>query len=489
MNLRHYVAGLLCMAMLGLSFSSCWDKNESETVLTDQSNALITSFSLKENSRVCYGLSGFAFTIDQFGNSDPALSAKVKGAGIIFNPDSLPVGSEADSVKVSLGYKSPRAVFFRQYDASGKLVNEQDATKDSAVYFHSYPDTRLEVLARDGVISKTYFIKINVHTTKGDTIEWKYKVRDLWDNADVTAQRVDTIGQDLYWLAEHADGSLTVAHNHLLSDLGQWSTPATISTPEALDLSTLYCWENALYAVGKTSGALLTSPDASQWSVAADNLTFVSILGKQYATRNYGTSLKAIVRDGDAYRFAASADGKEWTAGDTIPEGFPISGFTMPISSPARPQQGNVTSRIYIVGGMKADGTLTSSTWITDGNSWIECPQNDLPAMRGASIVCYTLDRDKNAPFWVLHPGVMADGSVSRNLWFSENDGITWKSLKRWHSAYSDNSGIAPVACSSAFCNPNNYMIYFFGGTNAEGGQDMSIYGGNLRKLNFQKYH
>ena len=83
--------------------------------MTDYYNCIVTSFSLEDNTNVCSGLSKYSFTIDNYGLSDDSIHALYPNDGIIFNPDSLPAGSVADSIKLTLSYTSPYSVYFYQY--------------------------------------------------------------------------------------------------------------------------------------------------------------------------------------------------------------------------------------------------------------------------------------------------------------------------------------------------------------------------------------
>lgn len=501
--MRHTrILSLLCTLAAVLGITSCWDDVTSETVFTNYNNALITSFNLKENSEVCRALSSYAFTIDHFGNSDTAFVNRYKGdmetiPGIIFNADSLPKGSTPDSIKFTLKYAAPDSVIIEQYDWEGVRKVRKQYNSDSAYWFTEYAQTRIIVLADDHITRKTYFLKINVHSVEGDTICWKYvtplngkDTNEAFDATDVIDQRVDTLGNELYWFREASDHQQYAMQCNLSSGLKQWSETQTIDTPEPIDLTTLFCWDNVLYAVGQNSGALMTSADAYHWTVACSDLEFVSILGLQLQSNWYEANLKAVVKTGADYAIYSSLDGKNWSVYQALlPEGFPIKGYTMPISVPAHPDKGNITSRIYITGGVTKEGQISNSSWSCDGteSGWVEFPHNEFPAMRGASVIQYTLDTEKPGSFWILHPGILADGSVSRTLWYSENCGISWQKLSRWFHKYSDNSMIEPVACANAFFNPKDYTIYFLGGTDSNGNQVSTMYSGSLPSLSFWK--
>lgn len=507
MKLSQHIFGLVCSLLFALGFASCLDSKEAETVVTNYNNAIITAFSLEENSNVCSGLSGYKFTIDNYGFSDDSIHQKFPDDGIIFNADSLPAGVIPDSIKVSLTFSSPDSVIFRLYEPDGTLGQVSNYSKDSALYFASYLDSRLTVIANGGY-RKTYHVKVNVHKVNGDTIVWHNFTDELWADMKITDQRTDTLGNRYCWLVEE-DGMRNKISTALMNGTPRdWQPMADVIVPEGdlLDLSTLYNWHNGLYAVGKRTGKLLTSTDGYNWEVANEGLRFQTILGNQYKTQDvYGNwnsdSLNAIIRIDDHYHFAVSANAKNWVIEQEIPSGFPISGFSRPIFTAARSNYGNLTSRLYIVGGVSATGELTSSTWSCDGWSadrkglnWVEFPQSELKPLQGASIIEYTLNSERPGSLWLLQPGITSNGDVLSNmlfgkryttLYYSEDNGVSWHRLSRYFTQYADNSALERVSCSSAFHDPVSFQMYFFGGKKEDGTFKTAVWGGVLNSLTF----
>ena len=495
-------ASALALASL---FSGCFNDNDSETIVTDYSNALITAVTLGANTNVCASLSSYSFTIDHLGNSDPELIEACRSLwqiddyslqpGIIFNCDSLPIGSVADSIKVTLTYSSPYKVKFYQYDADMNLLNITNYSDTQTIWFDDYAITRIQVTARDRLTNKSYFLKMNVRQSVTDTIMWKYLAKEMFDMSEVTDQRIDTIGTTLCWYTDMSDGTQQVRTTDLGGDVTQWSDAQTVSAPAAIDLGTLLNWKNTLYAVGG-NGNLLSTTDGLTWSVASTDFTFVNLLGVQLAARKNGEYFCAIASVDDSCHFVRSDDGASWTLDtlivndDTtsfVPAGFPIHDYTRPISVGADLKSGSTTSRIYITGGLKADSTLTASTWSTDGTQWVEFEQRILRPMRRASIVRYTLDTDEPDSFWIMQTGEMAGGYVSDTLYFSQNSGVTWKKLMREFYRYGDTYHIAPFGCSSGFVDPKTYRIYFIGGKTSDGEQQSNIVTGQLVNLVMRK--
>lgn len=493
---------MLSALALGVLMTACLDGNESETIITDYSNPLITSVSLESNSNVCYNLSAYAFTVDHLGQSDTALIARCRSLwevdkysqmpGILFNPDSLPVGSIADSIKVKLGYSSPYDVKFFQYDENLNLLKKTNFADTQLIYFDDYAITRIQVTAKDRVTNKSYFMKVNVHQSAVDTILWKYAAKNLFDGmAEVKDQRVDTLGTTAFWLMSMENNAQTLRTADLCGDMTQWSEPVNLNSPVEIDLKTLYSWNDRFYAVG-VNGNLLQSTDGCNWQLASTDFTFVNLLGVQLQGKKSDMHFCGIARDGEMLHFVRSVDGASWSKDELVVNGaktsevpatFPLTGFTKPISIAAKPGSGSANSHIYLTGGVRVDGSLTASTWCSDGEQWVEFKQNILPAQKCASVVRYTLDRSEPETFWIMQTGEMAGGYVSDTLFFSQNSGVTWKRLPREFYRYGDTYGIDPFGCSCGVMNPKTFRIYFVGGKNAAGEQQSNIVTGQLLKL------
>lgn len=477
---------LFCLVLLSVSLTGCLDGNDAETIYNNLQDATVKSFSFEDNSDVCSSLSGYKFTIDNFGTSDPDLTSKMAGAGVIFNPDSLPLGAEPDSITILMECTKASSAIFSQYDAEGNLKNMVNYSDTQYVSFNDYAVTRLDVVSYDGQFKKSYFIKVNVHKAYGDTIRWQYKAKDLWETVDVVDQNTIKFGESLLWFVKYSDGSVKLSKTDK-SNITGWSQQTVVETgTQPLELSTMYVWQNRLYAVAE-DGKLMSTENGESWHSSDVSLKFENILGVQYATKQHGEYLHAIVRTDDALCFATSFDGEKWEVGEGIPENFPVKNYSVPISVSAKPAAGNVTSRLYIVGGETADGIITSSTWSCDGTSWAEFQQPFLPAMSRPAIIQYTLNADAPNSLWLLWPGILANGEVSNTLYFSENKGVTWKPMTNEYAKYAKTSKISSVGAVSAYLDEDNYWMYFLGGVDGEGKQVANIFGGQLLSLTFDK--
>lgn len=496
------LTGVLSLCVM---LSSCLSgKDESETVFTDLGNALVTNFSLKDNSNVAKSLSSYKFTIDHYGTSDPGIHALSPNDGIIFNADSLPYGSIPDSVKVSISYSAPQKVEFYLYDKNGTLKQFSNYANDSALWFASNPDARLKIVSQDGTTTKTYRIKVNVHRVVTDTIVWKNLNETLWQGVDVKMQRTDTLNGMLKWYVQEQGGRIQMIEKPLIGN-DEWSLPVAVEAldGESVDLETLYGNNGALFAVNRKDNTIWWSQDGLNWSERSNACKFVNILGALPAVSGANIdeyywrpeTLVALVDVEGGYRIRYSEDkGKTWIvrgSDKVVDADFPVSGFARPISTQAKASMGNVASRITLVGGRDRNGKLLNTVWCCDGTAWANIANTgtSVPAMAGASIMRYTLDSDYPHTFWILWPGEMEGGKVSNDLYCSEDNGLSWHKMKTWYGrkAYGDTQKLEPVACNSAFYDPKSYQMYLFGGKREDGTWSTTIFGGVYSNLDFQK--
>lgn len=479
-------------------------KEESEYIQTNAGNALVTTFALKDNSDVLSGLSKYAFTIDHYGQSDPVLHALYPNDGIIFNPDSLPYGTIPDSVKVTVGFNSPKSVHFNLYNMNGELKQFSDYANDSALWLASYPDVRLKLTSYDESVTRTYHVKVNVHKVRTDTIVWKTYDEDVWDGLDVKSQRVDTLNGKLMWYVKAADGDYRVKSN-VLRNMSAWSEAQRLGClmKEDLDLETMYGYDGELFAVNRRDGSLWSSTDGILWGVRSNDMKFVNILGvlQEVCGENidpvywHADQLAVLVDINGELKIRYSGDkGLSWSddgKGDKpVPANFPVKGFVRPVGTPAKASLGNVSSRITIVGGESKDGELLNTVWCCERKAWADVSGNGsaLPKMSGGSILRYTLNSEKPNTFWILWPGTLDGNKVSNDIYCSEDNGVSWHKMKQRYGrkAFSDTSKLEALNCSSAFYDPKSYQMFFFGGKRQDGTSSTAMFGGVYSNLSFQ---
>ena len=450
-GLRSVLVG--CLAALTLS-SCLKDETRRTTPEWREKNCQIASFSLKNDS--IKGLDQVVFTIDQL-------------RGEIYNTDSMPYGTKINrKVVCQIAYDdavSPSLVEFEP-EATGKRVSGRDA--DSIDF--SRP-VRIYITSYDRTEAKTYTVRLNVHQQDPDSMSW-LQTMPLLGRGSIVEERVLSDAGTYRLFARTADGLLA----YRSADALTWTTLTVAGLPAG---KTLRAAEATLfrhtYYIHSTDGTLYRSADGATWTAVAGAPTIVRLLGA-VDTVTYGTravALAAIVRSGDALRFASMDASGSWTTGDAVPTAFPTEGFGSTSFEAAH------RSHLLIVGGRRRDGSLTNLAWETiDGRTWVCLNENTasgLPAMEGAAVTMYG-----GAIFLV--GGLNAAGTASRTLYLSTDRGATW--IAAVHKLQPPAEFVAR-GYATAVVTSNGYLILVGGRASRDGQMKDELWRGRINRLGY----
>ncbi len=497
--LRRIIAVVALIAGV-TAISSCNSKedNPDSPVVTTNINAVaITQFNLQADPKIALGLDSVFFSIDL-------------NQGIIFNADSLPVGTDITKLKTKITFYN--AVSEAKYTMeNGTLrTGESDyrSTPNDTIDFSG--DVMLRVVSNDGGVTMNYRIKVNVHKMNPDSLAWsEMEKRQLPARLDNPRRQKTVAFKDgVVSIIEESDASWTIAKAESPSQ--QWSSqnanlPFT-PKPETLTAST-----EALYILS-TDGSLFTSADAQSWSDTG--CKWLAISG------GYDKYVLGVISDANGARhtFYPSSDA---LSESPLESDFPItatSTFTT-FSSKWNPLPTGI-----LVGGRNAEGNVVGDTWAFDGVSWAQISENPLPAMEGVTLFPYLaygkiMSSMREYSVWLAIGGRNADGSLNRITYISYDNGINWRAASQslmlpdfipstWMadvvisnkllsaslSGWAKQS-IAPryPACARVKHSTDGEIInwecpyiYLFGGFNAEGMLVDAIWKGALNRLTFK---
>ena len=409
----RYILMLLAMATVSLTvLDSCKDKDDHDTVetySTSTQTTLVKAFGLQADNNVLASLDSVFFTID-YDN------------GLIYNADSLPVGTDVSSLKVTIDFYN--AVNSAVFNISGATVQSDTAinyTSSMSTALDFTGKTVLTVTSYDKTQVKDYQIMVLVHKENPDSLKWNQSWRrDLPGLTDQTTAFKVVLQGDLY-RAMSSDGNgcyLMTAD----SPTAAWSRQQ-VTMPFEPQIASLTATADALYMLD-SAGGLWTSTDGTQWD--ACGVTWHSLLGA------YGTRVLGITLDGAAYRHDEypRSEGFEPTA---VEDGFPVahaSDMIVTDNSWTVAQQG------IIVGGIDAQGRLLSDVWGYDGSAWgviNNSHSSALPALADATLFSYYtyktlpgIRRYARQSTWYVMGGKLSDGSLNGNIYLSSTQGITW---------------------------------------------------------------
>ena len=133
---------------------------------------------------------------------------------------------------------------------------------------------------------------------------------------------------------------------------------------DGLLISQITEYNNALY-VPATNGTLYRSEDGLTWSAVENAPSVKYVLGSVKQGTKQPSALATIVDQEGKLAFYAMNESMEWIAGDAVPSGFPVTGFSN-LQYAAMYHEYLMTAS-----GRTVDNQVVNTTWATmDGISW-----------------------------------------------------------------------------------------------------------------------
>lgn len=400
--LRLAPALLLTAGALG----SCNSEKSEEPPYEPAMSVAVTGFSLSPNAKVLANLDSVFFSIDL-------------NHGVIFNADSLPVGTRIDKLVPKITF--PAAVTKAEITMTG------GTTRTGTVDFKTSPTDSIDFSGKvtltlsteNEALSKTYDIRVNVHKMVADSLMWDRTALAPLPSASGTprSQRTVALADRTFTLVEEADGSVAMS---VSSDLAsaRWST-TRLTLPFTPQVRSLTAAGSKLYLLSD-SGDLYSSADGSAWQ--ACGVKWQTLVG------GFGDAVLGVRPDNgklyhDIYPRPADFRAVE------IPADFPtanLSEFHSFTSQWAADPIG------LFVGGSR-DGVVTGETWAYDGASWAKISHVPLPDLEGVLVVPYFNYR-KTATSWVQTEfsvllalgGRAQDRTLNRTVYLSYDNGVNW---------------------------------------------------------------
>lgn len=477
------------------------DDNDGEPV-TVSSNTLITAFSLTENDSVIADLDSLQFTIDVANR-------------VIYNADSLPKGTKINRLVANITYNST---------ATGTIKISGAETMQDTTYTYSSSNNdsidftgnvTITIAAPDGISSKEYRLKVNVHKVESDSLYWnELSRRNLPGSSSQTNdQKTVQQGSTLYCMVKNGSTYSVSANDEPATNNWDTKTSTFGFTP---DLSSFTATDDAFYILSNTK-ELYTSTDAATWT--ATGASYEALIGA------YENKLLCLSKSGNTYYHEVYSNGTA-SGKEEIEEDFPITGFSQCV---AFTNDWSVNHQILFIGGKLADGSLTGDVWGFDGQSWGKISRIPVPGRMGATLVHYynyTGDYYKMTkyPVWLAFGGIGSDGKATSAVYISYDNGVTWKlgddllQLPDYMGAFSNaqafvyETTLTRASASGWTSMPSRHLpywwtiansatstrasqavtswqcpyIYVFGGVNANGELENDIWKGVINRLTFK---
>lgn len=411
----YVLIGLLMVALMGSCAKDNNKKTNDNTIanVVSYSSTLISSFSIGNNNKLLYNLDSVHFSIDQ-------------ERCLIYNADSLPVGTKVTHLTVKIAF--PTAVSKAEFHVKGGKVMKDttfaytSATADSIDFSGK---VTLAVTSYDKTSTRTYNINVNVHNMVPDTLTWDPAMRRDLPGVTGTVKEEKMVQQGNNYILLMRDNSsyvLSTANN-----LGErtWSkkelnlafTPVVQSLTASAD---------ALYVLDNNGELYRSTNQGTTWDDCG--VTWHSIVG------GYNSKVLGVVKNGSTYQHDEYPRSSGY-ATIAVPDSFPVSSTSPMVGAH---NEWVTAQQALIVGGITASGKATHSAWGYDGKRWgiltdNHTARNNLPALIAPVIVPYytfSVDTVRHTATkqvtWLVMGGRLANGTPNKKTYVSYDQGISW---------------------------------------------------------------
>lgn len=487
MTLRK-IAAVLVWISVCTGFFACNSKYEAESISL-ASSAVVSSFKIGSDDSLLANIDSVFFSIDL-----------VKGE--IFNADSLPYGTRITKLVPVITTLETAALLELKVHRSNGTDTVYDYFSETTDSIDFTNPVTIRVVSANGDHERNYQVRVNVHQVKSDSLMWtNISTAGLPSTlTEPTAQCTMRRGDNFYCLT--TDGSAwSLAVNTVgLTGLNGATMPATaweasdLQLPFTPRINTFAANDNALF---------ILADDNTLWTSEDDGTTWTSTSMKwEYIYGGHRNQLIGNFKDESGnYKLQYYPSGTI----TALPQGMPVSGTSVPVlynfPMSQRPQS-------IIVGGRKADGTLSASTWGFDGDSWLKISKRELPVgIEKASVAPYlsfTVSAGWTVTEWstmFVMGGCDTEGSPNTTVYMSTDYGYHWTTaddhlqLPDDHNAFTDAQAYVMSSLYKADVTPMIVkpleqwecpFIYLFGGIGNDGVLSPVIWRGVVNRLTFK---
>lgn len=455
--MRRYISPLCLLMSIALILSSCVSDNETEVTLYN--DIAITAFQItgantERHTLSSTGEDSVVIVSDETLSYYPFSIDHVKGE--IFNPDSMPAGTDASKMLCSFNTKNNGVVFISNIlNDSVKFLVTTDST-DFRVprYLHVY--------SSDNSVSRKYRVTVNIHKDRPNVFRWTRKA-DNGVFALFKGMRALVLGDRIMVLG--SDGNATAVYSTGLTDGDTWTPTGAVLGAD-------------VYNNVAVRGDSLFVLDGGMLRVSADGgETFADIASAAGITRLLGCSTAELYAfGGDGSIMVSSDGGRTWAhdAEDTDNGAGQLTTPSQDIAYSCTPfAYSDSTDYVVVAGNRPAADYPDDSRAVVirkiaehAGGSrpgrWISLCDNasyyGLPRLSGLNVIGY----DGN----LLAVGLGGIGACTEEplsrIYESRDGGITWKA----GTTYTMPDGIDTAATSLAATSDRNGNIWLIcGGT------------------------
>lgn len=403
------ITSLLAAAFM---ITSCLDDNEDETVYS--SNSSITAFSI-ENIETKYTA--------EVNGKDTTLTATVigknypfvidQGQRLIYNVDSLPVGTDVKKVVVNITADTPGIVI---------VAEDKDTVWVSTDSLNFEKPVKFKVMAYSGVFGPTYTASINVHKQVPDSLQWT-QINSNFAGNEVKEQKAVTM-DDLIYVFTRQDTKVAITTTNI-NDGRNWTPLQTIDVDNA-DYSSAMAWGSRLYILANNE--LYASTNGTEWSKVNTDAKFNKLIANVHTKDNQ--KLYAINTEN---HFMESEDGTTWTVNEEVSLTFPQTH----LSYAAYPLVTNTSiDRLTIMGDNSIATDTTTIVWtkLTTETNWADYPVTEngshyCPKLENIGMIYYN---ELLYAFGGPGKSYNKDIAAFSRFYYSKDQGVTWNPVSKY---------------------------------------------------------
>lgn len=410
MTLRKIALFAVAMPVL-TGFFACNTKIDNDTPTA--TSVAVKSFSLAADDSVLANLDSVFFSIDL-----------VKG--LIFNADSLPYGTDVSRlVPVITMLETASSLELTETSADGKETTHNYLYNSTDTIDFTNP-VKLHVVSYNGEFEMDYTIKVNVHKMVSDSLNFakNHKTTLPGNIADPKQQKTVRTSDKFFTLITDGNSyslATCAPTNAPLNAPQMWLdewTNQTLTFSFTPEVETFAATDDALYILSDAGDLYESTDEGASWSATGINW--------QYIYGTYDTEVLGLTEQ-NGYLYVQSYPSENLYA---HPAEMPVCGTSVPVSYTFPMSR---APQIVIIGGEKADGTLSGATWGFDGNEWSEISARPLPsALSGVSVAMYATFEISGSwvaterPTLVAFGGIDAAGKPSPSVFISTDFGVNW---------------------------------------------------------------
>lgn len=402
------ITGLFFTALM---ITSCLSDEKTEYDFS--SNASISAFSI-DNIETKY--------TEKVNGKDTTLTATVVGANypfvidqgqkLIFNIDSLPVGTDVSKVVVKI-----------TADTQGIFIVADEAGKDSlwtsTDSLNYEKPIRFKVMAESGVYGETYLTKVLVHKQVPDSLTWTNLSGNL-DGAAIQAQKAISFGDKIYVFADQA--SQVALTTTSITDGRTWTALQPLAIPEKAEYSSVMVWGEYLYILAGNKP--YRSTDGKTWSKVETTTALSQLVANIYSSNNKNNKLVGIDTNN---HFIESTDGANWKVQKEVPQNFPVNHLSYTFY-PLR--HNSSIDRMLVMGNNNSKTDTTTVIWsqLSTETSWADYPTDGnftyCPKLSNITMISY------NKQLYAFGGEGKQNGKVLApfsSIYGSIDEGVSWK--------------------------------------------------------------